>query len=206
VVAALGIALAIFGAWTAVRLGPSGTARFSATSTPAGAIVVGPGVLSSLDVPVRVRATRADGGTLTVAAAASADAQAVLARSAVSSVRGVRFATGGLDLGSSGAGALPDINDADVWRASATGEGSAELVLGQGSVPETAVVTSGDPAAPKGVTMTLTWVDRSWFLEALGSAVLGAVIAVFAIGDLRRRPRSSVSTAQPAPSTGEVGT
>lgn len=60
--AALGIALAVFGAWTAFKIGPSGEVHFSATSKAPGAIVVEPDVLNSLSFPVRVKATRTDGG------------------------------------------------------------------------------------------------------------------------------------------------
>jgi hypothetical protein len=189
VIAALGVALAIFGAWTAVKLGPSGEAQFSATSKAAGAMVVGPGVLNALNVPVRVRATRGDGGAVRLAAAPSTDARALLATYAVSTVKGVHFAAGTLDLRASGAGPMPDINTADVWRLSANGAGSAELVVDQGMGPETAVVTSDDATTLKDVTMTLTWVDRSWFFEALAAAVIGAIITAFALGDLlSRRP------------------
>ena len=92
--AVLGVALAVFGAWTAVKLGPSGDAHFTATSTATGAIVVGPEVLNSLNVPVRVTATRGDGGAVWLAAAPSTDARAVLATSAVSTVKGVHFGAG----------------------------------------------------------------------------------------------------------------
>ena len=200
--AVLGVALAVFGAWTAVKLGPSGDAHFTATSTATGAIVVGPEVLNSLNVPVRVTATRGDGGAVWLAAAPSTDARAVLATSAVSTVKGVHFAAGTLDLRASGAGALPDISTADVWRLLAKGAGSAELVVGQGRGPETAVVTSGDATALKDVTMTLTWADRSWFFEALAAAVIGAIIAAFALGDLwQSRPRQ-VSAMRPGPRHG----
>jgi hypothetical protein len=128
----LGIALAAVGAWTALKLGPSGEAHFSATSKATGAIVVEPGVLNSLNIPVRVTATRSDGGAVWLAASPSTDARAILARSAVSTVSGVHFPAGTLDLRASGAGALPDISTADVWRLSAEGVGSKDLVVDQG--------------------------------------------------------------------------
>lgn len=183
VMAVLGVALLVIGAWTAFRLGLSGEARFSVTSKAPGAVVIEPHVLNSVDVPVRVTATRSDGGAVRVFAAPSSDARAVLGKSAVSTVRGV-LPAGTLDLRASGAGALTDISTSDVWRLSATGSGSAQLVVDQGSGPETAVVTSGDASPLRDVTMTLTWADRNWFLEALSAAVLGAVMAAFALGDL----------------------
>ena len=202
VVALLGVALAVFGAWAAVRLGPSGEAHFSVSSKTPGAFVVEPDVLNSVDVPVRVRATRSDGGALWLFAAHSADARAVLATSAVSTVSGVHYPAGTLDLRASGAGALPDISRADVWRLVAKGAGSAELVVNQGSGPETAVVTSGDGTALTDVTMTLTWADRTWFFEALTAAVIGAIIAAFALGDLWQGRLQQVRTTRSGPRHG----
>jgi len=180
----LGIALAVTGAWAAVRLGPSGMAQFSVSSKATGAIVVGPDVLNSVDIPVRVTATRGDGGPVWLAAAATTDARAVLATSPVCTVSGVHFPAGALDLRASGAGAPADISTADVWRLSAKGTGGANLVVGQGRGPETAVVTSGDATTLKDVTMTLTWANRAWFFEALAAAVIGAIVTAFALGDL----------------------
>jgi len=193
-VAVLGVALAVFVAWTAIKLGPSGEARFSVSSQAPGALVVPPDVLNSVDVPVRITATRSDGGAVRLVAGPSTDARAVLGKSAVSTVSGVRFPAGRLDLHASGAGPLTAVGSSDVWRLSATGTGSAELVVDQGKGPESAVVTSGDATDLKGVTMTLTWADRTWFFEALAAAVIGAIIATFAIGDLwQSRPQRTSS-------------
>ena len=191
VMAVLGLTLAALGAWTALKLGPSGEVHFSATSKATGAIVVEPGVLNSLNLPVRVKATRGDGGAVWLAAAPSADAGAVLVKSAVATVSGVHYPAGTLDLRVSGAGALPDISTADVWRISAKGAGSAELLVGQGRGPETAVVTSGDATALTNVTVTLTWAQKSWFFMALSAAVIGAIIAAFALIDVMNSRRTA---------------
>ena len=194
VVAVLGVALAVMGAWTALKLGPSGEAHFSVTSKAPGAFVVEPGVLNSVDVPVRVTVTRADGGALWLATAPSADARAALAKAAVSTVSGVRYPAGTIDLLASGAGAPPDVSTADVWRLSARGAGSAELVVNQGSGPEAAVVTSGDATTLRDATLTLTWANHAWFFEALATAVIGAIIAAFALGNLlQSRPQQGTS-------------
>jgi hypothetical protein len=184
VVAVLGAALTVFGAWTALRLGPSGEVLFSVTSKSPGALVVEPDVLNSVDVPVRVRATRGDGGAVRVVVAPVADARAIVATSAVSKVSGVHYPGGTLDLRASGAGALTGVDTADVWRLSAKGAGSAQLVVNQGVGPETAVVASGGTTPLRDVTMTLTWANRSWFFEALALAVIGAIMTAFALGDL----------------------
>ena len=186
VMAVLGIALAVLGAWTALKLGPSGELRLSATATATGAIVVEPKLLNSLDIPVRVTATRSDGGAVWLAAAPAADARAVLAKSAVSTVSDVDYPAGTMDLRVSPGRDLPDISRADVWRLTGEGTGSADLVIDQGSGPETAVVTSGDATPLTNVTTTLTWVERSWFFEALVASVLGAIIAAISLIDLFR--------------------
>lgn len=184
VVAVLGIVLVIVGAWMVVVLGPSGEAQFSATSKAPGSIAVTPEVLNALDVPVRVTATRRDGGALFLAVAPSPDARSILAGSAVSTVSGVHYPQGQLDLHASGTGAVTDIRKADIWRLTAKGAGSAALVVDQGMGPETLVVTSGDTTALTDATVTLTWNDRAWFFEALALATIGAVLATFAVNDL----------------------
>ena len=126
-----------------------------------------------------------------MAAAPSTDAGAVLAKSAVSTVSGVHFPAGTLDLRVSGAGALHDISTADIWRVSSKGAGSAELLVDQGRGPETAVVTSGDATALTNVTVTLTWAQRPWFFEALAVAVIGAIVAAFALIDVSNSRRTA---------------
>lgn len=170
-----------------VRLGPSGEAHFSVTAKSPGALVVSSDVLNRTDVPVRVTATRRDGGAIWLAAAASAEARANLATSRVSTVGDIstlRYLAGTLDLRASGVGAPTDLSTADVWRLSARGAGSADLVVDQGNGPETAVVTSGDGTALTNVTMTLTWADRTWFFLSVALAMIGAVVAVFALSFL----------------------
>jgi hypothetical protein len=167
-----------------VVLGPSGEAQFSATSKAPGSIAVTPEVLNALDVPVRVTATRRDGGTVFLAVAPSPDAHSILAGSALWTVSGVHYPQGQLDLHASGTGALTDITKADIWRLSAQGAESAALVVDQGMGPETLVVASGDSTALTDATVTLTWNDRAWFFEALAMATIGAVLATFAVNDL----------------------
>lgn len=185
VLAVLGIALAVAGAWTAFKLGPSGEAQFRVTSMAPGAIVVGPEVLNSVNVPVRLTATRSDGRAVRLVAARSSDARAVVGTSTASTVSRLNYPDGTLDLRTSGAGALPDISRADdVWRLSAKEGTSAELVVDQGNGPETAVVASGDASALTNVTMTLTWANSTWLAEALVVVLGGVIIAGFALSDL----------------------
>lgn len=210
VIAGTGIVLVAVGAWIVIMLGPSGEAQFSATSKAPGAIAVPSDVLNAVDVPVRVTATRADGGALLLAVAPSPDARAILAGSAVSTVSGLHYLAGRLDLHASGAGALTDVSTADIWRLSATGAGSAALVVDQGRGPETVVVTSGDTTALTNAKVTLSWADRAWFFEALAMATIGAVLAAFALNDLWQgrllTVRSNVAKAKAAAKTSEAST
>jgi hypothetical protein len=183
-VAALGIVLVVLGSWMVVMLGPSGAARFSATAKAPGVIVVTPDVLNAVNVPVRVTATRRDGGAVRLVAAPSIDARAILASSAVSTVGDLRYPAGTLELRRSGTGALADVSTADVWRLATKRAGTAQLVVDQGRGPEMAVVTSGDDKPLTDVTVTLVWADKAWFFEALAAATIGAVMAAFAFSDM----------------------
>jgi len=173
-VAAVGIVLVVLGSWIVVKLGPSGQAQFSATSKAPGAMVITSDVLNTVDVPVRVTATRRDGGAVMLVAGPSGDARAILARSAVSSVSAVHFPSGRVDLNTSGAGPVRDVHTSDVWRLTAKGTNTVALVVDQVTSPETAVVTSGDATALSEVTVTLTWADRAWFFLALAVMTIGA--------------------------------
>jgi hypothetical protein len=196
VVAAIGIVMVLVGAWVTVRLGPSGDASFSAVSKSPGAIVIPASVLNAVDVPVRITATRPGGAPLRVLVGPSNDARAILTTSGVSTVTGVHYAAGSLELRPSGAGVPPDLGTSDVWRLLATGAGTAKVVVDQGSdsgtrsdndpgrSPETAIVTSGDTTALHDVKVTLSWANQAWFFKALALATAGAVIAAFALYDL----------------------
>jgi hypothetical protein len=183
-VAAVGVVLVVIGSWMVVKLGPAGQAQFSTTSKAPGAVVVTSDVLNTVDVPVRVTATRGNGGAVRLGVAPAVDARAILATSAVSTVNAVHYPVGTMDLRATGAGELGDISTADVWRLAAKGAGSAELVVDQSRAPETVVVTSGDASPLTDVTVTLTWANRAWFFQALAAATIGAVIAAFAMTDL----------------------
>lgn len=183
-VAVMGIILVVLGAWFVVKLGPSGEAEFSVTSKAPGAVVIPPNVLNSVDVPVRVVATRRDGGLVRLGVAPSTDVRAILATSAVSTVFAAHYPAGTLDLRPSGTGELADVSTSDVWRLAATGAGKADLLVDQARAPESVVVTSGDATPVSDVTVTVTWADRAWFFEALVAATLGAVLTAFALNDL----------------------
>ena len=204
VVAAIGIIVVVLGAWVVVKLGPSGEAQFSATAKAPGAVVVPPGVLNAVDVPVRVTATRRDGGSVRVVTAQSTDARTLLATAAVSTVGALHYPAGTMDLRASGTGDLTDISTSDVWRLAAKQAGTAALVVDQARAPETLVVTSGDATALRDVTVTLTWADRAWFFEALAAATIGAVLAAFALNDLWQGRVLAVQSASAETTTPEV--
>ena len=53
------------------------------------------------------------------------------------------------------------------------------------------MVTSGDATALTNVTVTLTWAQRTWFFEALVAAVIGAIVAAFALNDVWNSRRTA---------------
>ena len=66
-----------------------------------------------------------------------------------------------------------------------------------GDVPQSVVATSGNAAALGRVRTTLTWENRTWFVEALAAAAIGLVLAALALGFLwRPRRRRAVREAR----------
>ena len=98
--------------------------------------------------------------------------------------------------GASKAARLPG---GDVWQQTSTGTGTARLVVQPSDVPQSVVATSGNAAALGRVRTTLTWQNRTWFVEALAAAALGLVLAALALGFLWRRPSTPRHAAGGAP-------
>ncbi len=184
--ALLGLVLTGAGSWFAAHLGGSGTATFTAHPGAASPFVVGPSVLNRVDGPVRVTATAARGATAWIGLAPPTDAAAVLGGAAHSTATGVdvtswtvRTRTTGSGAGVSGAAA------SDVWVRRATGPAAVSLSVSQADAPQTVVVFAdhGDLA-----TVTVAWVQRAWFVQAVVTALVG--LALLAGGALLLWPRS----------------
>ncbi len=169
-VALAGLALAVGGAWLAVVLGPSGTARFSTTAT--GPLVIGPQVLGRVDVPVTVRASSSDGPVF-IGAAPSHDVSDVVGGARVQQAVTAEFPARSLVLRATGSGDLADPRALDVWRG--TGSGSLDLTVGV--APESVLVV---PTTNAPVRVTVELQRGAWFLEAVLALVVGLIVAVAA--------------------------
>jgi len=183
----LGLVLALTGVWLALRLGPSGQADVTVSTPSSSAIVVPPSYVNAVDTPFQVQARRRDGGPVWIGVAPQGDAAALFATGAHSRLTALRYLSGSAELRSSGSGALPSVVGSDIWRATSSGSGRADLVVAQGGGPLTVVVASGGEEPLKDVTTTLLWNNRTWFFEALLLAVVGGIVAAFAFGYLWQR-------------------
>lgn len=189
--ALLGLLLTGAGSWFAAHLGGSGAATFTVRPTAGAPLVVGPAVLNRVDSPVRVTVTPAKGATGWVGVAAPSDAAAVLGTDARLLVTGVDVRSWTARTTTSGAG-VPDtdLRTADVWVRSQTGPGAVTMTLFQSDAPQTLVVLVDNGRL---ASVTLTWVHKAWFVQAVVAALIG--LALLAGGALLLLPR-------PAPDDG----
>lgn len=165
-VAVAGLALAVSGAWLALVLGPSGTARFVATQT--GPLVIGPEVLGRIDAPVTV--TASSGATqVFIGAGHPQDVADVVGTARVQQAVSARFPARSLRLRAVGRGALSDPRGLEVWRD--TGVGTLELA--RKDAPESVLVV---PTTDAPVRVTVEIHRGAWFLEALGALLVGLII------------------------------
>lgn len=178
-VALAGLALAVAGVWFAVVLGPSGTARFSASAT--GPLVVGPQVLGNVDVPVTVTATSA-AGPVFLGAAPPQDVVDVVGGTRVQEAVTARFPSRTLALRATGAGDLTDPRTLEVWRS--TGSGSLDLAVADAPRSVLVVPTTNAP-----VRVTVALHRSAWFVEAVVAIVVGLIVAVAAAAWLGQRLR-----------------
>ena len=183
--ALLGLVLTGAGSWFAAHLGGSGTATFTAhpgTGTP---FVVGPSVLNRVDGPVRLTATPAKGAKAWIAVAAPTDATAVIGDAAHTSATGVDVRDWTVLTTTSGsAPKAPAVSTSDVWTRQETGPAAVSMAISQADAPQTVVVftDNGDLA-----TVTVSWVHRAWFVQAVVTALVG--LALLAGGALLLWPR-----------------
>src|SRR5215203_3308915 len=114
--ALVGLALTVVGAWFATQLGTSGTATFTVRPSTTDPVLIGPDVLNRVDADVVVTATPTAGGSVWMALANPSDAAAVVGGSAHLEVTGVSVRDWALLTSTTGSGSAPELGEADLWR------------------------------------------------------------------------------------------
>ena len=173
--ALVGLALTVVGVWFATQLGSSGTAQFTVRPATDDPVVIGPDVLNRVDADVTVTATPTEGGSVWMALANPSDAKAVVGSSEHVAVTGVSVRDWALLTTTTGSGTAPALVAADLWRQQDDAQGPVSLTVQQSGAPETLVVTA-EEGRLDGVTMTV--VDKSWFVEAVVAALVGLFLLV----------------------------
>ncbi len=172
--ALVGLLLTGAGSWFAAHLGGSGAATFTVRPTSGAPLVVDPAVLNRVDGPVRVTVTPAKGAIGWIGVAAPSDATAVLGGDARVMVTGVDVRSWTARTTTSGSGAPgTDLRTADVWARSQTGPGAVTMTLSQSDAPQTLVVLSENGRL---ATVTITWVHKAWFVQAVVGALIGLAL------------------------------
>ena len=170
--AVLGLALTLLGAWFAVTLGPKGTVTFSATGNQA--TLIGPTTLNRVSAPVTVTAHAASGPVF-LGAATPNDATDAVGQAQHEIVVSAAYPARTLQLEQLGTGTLEDPSGYHVWRST----GTDTLSLSQDQAPEAVLAypTKGGP-----VDVSVSYARTAWFLEALAALVVGLVVLAFAGG------------------------
>lgn len=179
-VALVGLVVAVLGAWFAITLGPSGTAKL--TTTASEPLVIGPSTLNRVAVPVTVSAT-SQRGPVFLAVAAPQDASDLVGAARHQQVVVAEFPARTLKLATTGDAALADPTRLPIWRAT----GQDTLVVSQEDAPESVLVY---PRSAGPVDVTLTWMRGSWFLQSVAVLVVGLVVMAFAGRWLWQRRRA----------------
>ncbi len=171
-IALIGLVLAVVGGWFVSHLGSSGTATL--TGSPGTQVVVlEPDVLNRLDSPVLVTAESA-GQEVWMGAARPSDAAGFVDDRTAARVSEVSVRDWALHFESSGEREPVAPSRVDMWQATTSGSGKAEVRVDQADAPQSLVV-----AAPKGQTIdavTLQVSDGGWFTTALVALIAGLVL------------------------------
>jgi hypothetical protein len=200
--ALVGLALTVVGVWFAAQLGTSGTAEFTVRPGTTDPVLIGPDVLNRVDADVVVRATPSDGASVWMALANPSDATAVVGGSKHLAVTGVSVRDWALLTTTRGAGTGPELGAADLWRQQDDAEGPVTLTVEQSGAPVTVVVATEGGELD---SLTMTVVDKSWFVEAVIAALVGLfllVAGVVLVSSRRTRPAGSL-VVPPVPGAGE---
>jgi hypothetical protein len=173
--ALVGLALTVVGVWFAAQLGTSGTAEFTVRPATTDPVVIGPDLLNRVDADVVVTATPTAGGAVWMALANPSDASAVVGGSQHVAVTGVSVGDWSLLTTTTGTGTAPELGAADLWRQQDDATGPVTLTVQQSGAPET-IVVKAQQGQLSALTMTVT--DKSWFVEAVVTALIGLFLLV----------------------------
>lgn len=179
--ALVGLVVTVLGAWFAITLGSSGTAKFTARASEP--LLIDPSTLNRVSVPVTVTAS-APAGRVFLGTAVPQDATDVMGSARHQRVVVAEFPARTLRLAATGDGPLADPTTLPVWRSTA----QHTLTLAQENAPESVVVY---PGAAGPVDVTLTWKRGAWFLQSLVLLVVGLIVLAIAGGWLWRLRRGT---------------
>ncbi|WP_157577470.1 MULTISPECIES: hypothetical protein [Phycicoccus] len=199
--ALVGLALTATGVWFAAALGGSGTAEFTAKPAPGAPVVITPDVLNRVDADVRVSATPSRGASLWMARANPSDASAVIGEGRHVEVTGVSVRDWALLTAARGSGEPATPGAADLWRQQDDADGPVALTVEQADAPESVVIAADGGSVEQ---VTLTVVDKRWFVESVVAALVGLfLLAAGVVALWPRRPRPAPAApsvpARPAP-------
>ena len=199
-VTVIGLVLLLLGAWVTVHLGSSGSAVLTATPAQGAVVVVEPSVLNRIDRPVTITAVAASGTTIWMGRTSPTDAQAIVGGADHTSVNGAHVRDWSLLQSRSGAGPAPQLDKADIWRQTATGDGRVRLTVDQAGAPEAVVIAApaGKPVDLPSLTVTLK--RPTWFFQALLVTLVGLLaVAAGGAGLWQNRPRRTQGPTDQSP-------
>ena len=205
VLSLLGLGLVVVGAWFATQLGSSGTAEFTLATDSDVPVLIQPDVLNRVDSDVVVSATTTSGGSVWMALANPSDATAVVGSSRHQEVTGVSVRDWALTTTTRGSGEPPALGEADLWRKQDSAKGPVRLTVLQSEAPETLVIAAtGAPLT----SVTLTVLDKSWFVEAVVAALIGLFLIAGGVLLLlpHRRSEGAAQSAAGEPDAGDDAT
>ncbi|QKE84116.1 hypothetical protein [Arthrobacter sp. NEB 688] len=201
--ALVGLALTATGVWFAAALGGSGTAEFTTKPSPGAPVVITPDVLNRVDADVSVSATPSRGASLWMARANPSDASAVLGDGRRVEVTGVSVRDWALTTAGRGTGEPAETGTADLWRQQDDAEGPVSLTVEQADAPESVVIAATGGSVEQ---VTLTVVDKRWFVESVVAALVGLfLLAAGAVALWPRRSRPAAAAPDvPAPPSADA--
>lgn len=210
-VTVIGLVLLVVGAWFTVHLGSSGSAVLRSVPPKGAVVVIEPSVLNRVDRPVSITAVGPSGTQIWMGRTSPTDAKAIVGAADHTSVSGAHVRDWSLVQSRSGAGAAPQLDTADIWRQTATGEGRVRLTVDQAGAPESVVIAAPDGKPVDLSSLTVTVERRTWFFQALLVTLVGLLAAAAGGAGLwQNRPRRTQSPTEgptenstPAPTEGD---